>query len=1225
MRLGFGVAALALSTSAVLAPVAAFAATVHTVGTSGDFTTIQEALDAAGRGDVIVVVDATTYNECLTVPPSADLTLVGSSFPGDTVTVNCSSVGSPTVDVDSAILRVRGISFTHSNGRAFDGNGATLDLSGVSIKGTTARTGGAILMSGGTLTLSNSVIDGASATEAGGAIYASGASVTVRTSTLQNNSAPVGGAVWVDAGSLALAHATFSSNNASTSAGGAIYKSGTGSLTLESTTFDKNVAIGQGGAIYMTGGTGHKFERATFTLNEADEGGALLTTLADLSVSFSTFSENTATTGGAWYQASNTAVGVANTYSLNEAVGNGGGVYSLGTYTSRDELFEANLADNGAGLYNGAGGLWVYGTEFEGNEAAGQGGGVNDQSGQIQANHATFDANTAKSGAGLFVRGETGFYANLYGTVGSNNVASGDGGAIHFDTGARARIYGANLESNTADRGGGLYVGGRTYDFYVYDSLIQANTARLGGGIASDGGSLDGSTYYVRVQHTEVTGNIATEDGGGYYLEDNGSLIDNSWFHANAAGKAGAGGGLASVRNTYLVVRGTNFCRNTAYRHAGAYVTDGWGYRDFTSNVFMENSAAQEGGAFSSDTFNTYSGSYNYAYLQYNTVIGNRSTGTVHDGIYLNNSISSPTYQYQYYNIYFDNADSGTSQATSASTYQIVQWGVFNRHTTDILNNPSYRIGTGGNVNAAPSFLSYSVGDCFNDDLTSTSYSAYGAHSLSLFNSVRMYQDVDGDGYSVAERDCDDRNSARHPARTEVIGDGVDQNCAGWDDQDGDDDGFLAAANGGVDCDDKNAAVYPGAAETWYDGRDSDCSGGGDVDQDRDGTPTSKDCDDTDPDRYPGAPELSFDGVDNDCDKLDQDEDADGFMAEVKNASGVLLADPVTLGLRVDCDGSRGDVFPGAREVWYDGIDADCSGGSDFDRDSDGDDSNAHGGGDCNEDNPLVNSKVAEIWYDGFDQNCDGADDYDQDGDGDKRRGSGGGDCVDTDDAIFTGAPDIKDDLDNDCDAVTDRDTDQDNVLDWYEIEQGTDTRATDTDGDTIPDGIEWGDTTTHAGLLAVSDADGDGKIDALDDDSDGDGIKDRDEAGVTPRNPADTDGDGLYDFRDDDDDGDGISTRAETEGGRRDTDGDGQEDHVDPDADGDGAFDKTEGTADSDGDGVANYLDAGGDADTWRDPAPPERYGFGLGCSAVAGGSAPVGALGLLLGLIALGVRRRR
>jgi hypothetical protein len=67
------------------------------------------------------------------------------------------------------------------------------------------------------------------------------------------------------------------------------------------------------------------------------------------------------------------------------------------------------------------------------------------------------------------------------------------------------------------------------------------------------------------------------------------------------------------------------------------------------------------------------------------------------------------------------------------------------------------------------------------------------------------------------------------------------------------------------DCDDGDAGVHPGATEEWYDGVDQDCDGN-DSDQDGDGYPLETDCDDADPAAHPGAAEVDGDGVDGDCD-----------------------------------------------------------------------------------------------------------------------------------------------------------------------------------------------------------------------------------------------------------------------------------------------------------------------------------------------------------------------
>jgi hypothetical protein len=77
----------------------------------------------------------------------------------------------------------------------------------------------------------------------------------------------------------------------------------------------------------------------------------------------------------------------------------------------------------------------------------------------------------------------------------------------------------------------------------------------------------------------------------------------------------------------------------------------------------------------------------------------------------------------------------------------------------------------------------------------------------------------------------------------------------------------------------------------------------------------------------------------------------------------------------------------------------------------------------------------------------------------------------------------------------------------------------------------------------------------------------------TNPGTVLDTDGDGVVDSIDTDDDGDGVSDVAEGSG-EIDTDGDGVVDSIDSDSDNDGRPDRTEGTADSDGDGLADAID---------------------------------------------------
>ncbi len=149
-----------------------------------------------------------------------------------------------------------------------------------------------------------------------------------------------------------------------------------------------------------------------------------------------------------------------------------------------------------------------------------------------------------------------------------------------------------------------------------------------------------------------------------------------------------------------------------------------------------------------------------------------------------------------------------------------------------------------------------------------------------------------------------------------------------------------------------------------------------------------------------------------------------------------------------------------------------------------------------------------------------------------------------------------------DCDSGTDADT----------------AGLADSDGDTISDEDE--------GAAFGLDTDGDTIPDHLDEDSDGDGWSDADEAGDDDLRtaPRDSDSDGTPDYRDEDSDGNGIDDRDEPRG---DTDDDGTPDAFDADDDGDGCIDPRESSAegtDTDGDGTPDHRDTDSDDDTISD-----------------------------------------
>ncbi|MEW6079315.1 MAG: PilC/PilY family type IV pilus protein [Thermodesulfobacteriota bacterium] len=301
------------------------------------------------------------------------------------------------------------------------------------------------------------------------------------------------------------------------------------------------------------------------------------------------------------------------------------------------------------------------------------------------------------------------------------------------------------------------------------------------------------------------------------------------------------------------------------------------------------------------------------------------------------------------------------------------------------------------------------------------------------------YQDADGDGYGnsgatlqaenrphgyVADNtDCDDANAAVNPGAREICGDGVDNNCDGWDPgcctyyRDGDGDGHGSAnpadavqnecgpLPGGYvwssdDCDDANPAVHPGAGEIC-NGVDDNCIAGIDEgcnacyhDDDKDGygdaadprpcaaglsVPNGLDCDDNNPAVYPGAPEVCGDAAwDNDCDGIGEwdegcrnwcrDVDGDGFGGWADCVSSMTQPAGYELNSS-DCNDNDPTVYPGAPEI-CDGRDNNCNGQRDETCDTWYEDADGDGFGNAS---VSVTSPVRPYGYVTDNRDCDDA------------------------------------------------------------------------------------------------------------------------------------------------------------------------------------------------------------------------------------------------------------
>ena len=375
---------------------------------------------------------------------------------------------------------------------------------------------------------------------------------------------------------------------------------------------------------------------------------------------------------------------------------------------------------------------------------------------------------------------------------------------------------------------------------------------------------------------------------------------------------------------------------------------------------------------------------------------------------------------------------------------------------------------------------------------------------------IPNYLDQDSDGDSVSDL-------------SEVSGDADNDGLPNYLDSDDDNDGVptsveVALTTAGNDPDGDGAA-------NWYD-----------TDSDGDGL--------ADGIEQAGILAIDTDG-DSIADFIDSDDDGDGIPTSLERAESIGL----------------GDVDGDSIAAWFDD-DSDGDGRPDSEEGSaDVDNDGIRNFLDTDDDNDSLST--ADEVLNGLGLNVDGDDDglpdwYDQDSDGDgigdsiegfaDRNGNGVSAFVDATEAV---------------DPTFD--SDGDSLADGVEIVLGTDIAELDSDADGIADAVE-----TNGGDAVNTDDDG--FIDALDTDSDDDGLSDLSEGLLDPY------GREIGMWRSDDDDGDGLLTADERDASAifgNDVDHDGILNWLDRDSDGDGVFDLDEGSEDSDSDGIPNYLDA--------------------------------------------------
>jgi predicted outer membrane repeat protein len=288
----------------------------------------------------------------------------------------------------------------------------------------------------------------------GGGIYNSG-TLTVSASTLSGNSAGNSGGGIYNAGTLTVSDSAFTGNSAGYGGGGI---SNDNNTTVSNSTFAANSAP-LGASIDNEFGT-LTVDNSAFTANHAtaDGGGGIYTYDGSVTVSASTFTDNSAGYGGGGIYNFNSTLTVSNSTFAGNSVHNipgGGGIFSYtGVMTLSNTTFTGNSAPDGGGIYN-AGRATLSNSIVTGNSATfssgGAGGGILNDSYPLTLTNSIVAGNSAGFGPDLNGQVDSGSSYNLIGD--GSRLTGIRAGVNHNQIGTSASPIDPKL-SPLADHGG---------------------------------------------------------------------------------------------------------------------------------------------------------------------------------------------------------------------------------------------------------------------------------------------------------------------------------------------------------------------------------------------------------------------------------------------------------------------------------------------------------------------------------------------------------------------------------------------------------------------------------------------------------------------------------------------------------------------------------------------------------------------------------------------------
>lgn len=401
-----------------------------------DYSTIQEAINAAEDGDVIMVRPG-QYNESI-------------NFNGKNITLRSLDPEDPEI-VGETIIDAGGINSVVVF-REGEGEGAV--ISGFTI------TGGS-----GNMEMLEFEIEGemreVPSLYGGGILILNGSSPTIKNNVITDNVAERGAGL-LSYGSSPVIEGNRFTDNFSTGGGGALFIANS-SAAVSGNEIANNSAGRSGGGIAVSGegpgNTSSTFDSNTVSGNRAEHGAAFSIFESNPIVTNNIIINNSANNiGGGLYIIRSSPLLSGNDISDNRAGPSGGGVaiYFESSPVLEDNLIIGNEADTGGGIaININSSPRVEGNTISDNRAR-LGGGmlVNDGSDPEIIGNIISENYVERNGAGIFIQASS---PVIEGNTFRNNEARRDGAGIYAVVDAVVTVTNNVFENNRASGGGAIY------------------------------------------------------------------------------------------------------------------------------------------------------------------------------------------------------------------------------------------------------------------------------------------------------------------------------------------------------------------------------------------------------------------------------------------------------------------------------------------------------------------------------------------------------------------------------------------------------------------------------------------------------------------------------------------------------------------------------------------------------------------------------------------------